>query len=165
MARARSGKVSPNEPDRLWLVIWEITAIQGRLEQLSHRWARAIGITGPQYKILLAVSELNNGEGVPVNVAAKLLQVDPSFVTTQSKMLEKNGLLRRKSSVDDGRVVEMSLTAKGQNHLADTAAQRRMLDHFLFEQFDNRESDQFIAHLASLKTRIDKALLKMALED
>ncbi|WP_430649569.1 MarR family transcriptional regulator [Bradyrhizobium murdochi] len=35
-----------------------------------------------------------------------------SFVTTQSKLLEKKGFLRRKPSTSDARVVQMSLTDK-----------------------------------------------------
>jgi Mn-dependent DtxR family transcriptional regulator len=39
--------------------------------------------------ILTALAELDRGEGVPVNIVSKTLFVDPSFVTTQSKMLEE----------------------------------------------------------------------------
>jgi DNA-binding MarR family transcriptional regulator len=57
-----------------------------------------------------------------VKVVAKMLHVDPSFVTTQSKILEKKGFMRRKTSGDDARVVQMSLTDKSYKRIADLAS-------------------------------------------
>jgi MarR family transcriptional regulator, organic hydroperoxide resistance regulator len=48
--------------------------------------------------ILMAVAELDRGEGLPVNAVSKMLHVDSSFVTTQSKLLEKKGLMRRRAT-------------------------------------------------------------------
>ena len=91
---------------------WEIAAINVHLEEIGQFWAKALGISGPQWMILMALADLDQGEGVPVKVVSKMLHVDPSFVTTQSKMLEKKGFMRRKTSGDDARVVQMSLTDK-----------------------------------------------------
>ena len=49
---------------------------------------------------------------------------DTTFVTTQSKMLEKKGFMRRKTSGDDARVVQMSLTDKTYKHIAGLASQQ-----------------------------------------
>ena len=51
------------------------------------------------------VGDLDTGNGVPVKDVSAMLHVDPSFVTTQSKMLEKNGFMRRVPSRQDARVV------------------------------------------------------------
>ena len=80
---------------------WEISSINMYLEELRQFWARTLGISGPQWLILMAISDLDKDDGVPVNVVSKLLHVDPSFVTTQSKLLEKKGLLRRRPSPTD----------------------------------------------------------------
>ncbi|MDI3566962.1 hypothetical protein [Bradyrhizobium sp. Arg816] len=60
----------------------------------------------------MAVAYLGIEKGVPVNLVSRLMHVDPSFVTTHSKLLEKNGLLRHKSSANDTWILQMSLTAK-----------------------------------------------------
>ncbi len=80
--------------------------------------AKTLGISGPQWMILMALSDMDKGDGVPVNVVSKKLHVDSSFVTTQSKLLEKKGFLRRKTSTEDARIVQMSLTDKTYKHLA-----------------------------------------------
>jgi len=61
-------------------------------------WAQTIGISKPQWMILITVAELDRGHGVPVKDVSTMLHVDPSFVTTQSKLLEKYGFVRRITS-------------------------------------------------------------------
>src|SRR6185437_1064642 len=97
---------------------WVIASINVHLEELRHFWAKALGISGPQWMILMALVDLDHDDGVPVNAVSKKLHVDPSFVTTQSKLLEKKGFLRRKTSTDDARVVLMSLTDKTYKQMA-----------------------------------------------
>jgi MarR family transcriptional regulator, organic hydroperoxide resistance regulator len=86
---------------------WEIASISVHLEELRYFWAKALGVSGPQWMILMAVSELDQGDGIPVNAVSRMLHVDSSFVTTQSKLLEKKGFMRRKPAPDDARVVRM----------------------------------------------------------
>ena len=88
---------------------WTIASIGVHLEELRYFWAKTLGISGPQWMILMALSDMDQGDGVPVNVVSKKLHVDSSFVTTQSKLLEKKGFLRRKTSTEDARIVQMSL--------------------------------------------------------
>jgi DNA-binding MarR family transcriptional regulator len=143
---------------------WEIASISVYLLELRQFWARAIGISGPQWMILMAISDLDKDDGVPVNVVSKMLHVDPSFVTTQSKLLEKKGLLRRRPSPTDARVVQLSLTDKTYKHLASLAAQHEAIDEFVFAEFSENELTEFTNKLAALKNRLEKARLKVALD-
>jgi DNA-binding MarR family transcriptional regulator len=111
----------------------------------------------------MAISELDQGEGVAVNAAAKRLHVDPSFVTTQSKLLEKKGFMRRKPAPDDARVVRMSLTAKTSEQFAELETQQAQVFRFIFEEFDARELSTFTDKLAGLKERFEKASAKLSL--
>jgi DNA-binding MarR family transcriptional regulator len=142
---------------------WEIASISVHLEELRYFWAKALGISGPQWMILMAIADLDQGEGIPVNVVSKMLHVDSSFVTTQSKMLEKKGFMRRKPSPEDARVVLMSLTDKTYKQLASLAAQQDGIHEYIFEEFDERELIAFTDKLAALKTRIEKACMKVTL--
>ena len=140
---------------------WAIAAINVHMEELRYFWAKAIGISGPQWMILMALADLDEADGVPVNVVSKKLHVDPSFVTTQSKLLEKKGFVRRKGSTEDARVVHMSLTDKTRKHLAGLAAQQEALNEFIFAEFDNRALDDFTGKLTALQNRLEKACLKV----
>ena len=141
---------------------WEIASISVHLEEIRHFWAKALGISGPQWMIIVALADLDKGEGVPVNNVSKMLHVDPSFVTTQSKLLEKKGFVRRKPSKDDARIVKMSLTDKTSKHLANLASRQETLNDFIFAEFSARELDEVTNKLTSLKKRLEKASLKVA---
>jgi MarR family transcriptional regulator, organic hydroperoxide resistance regulator len=140
---------------------WEIAAIDVHLQDLRNFWAKTIGVSGPQWTILTALSELDTGEGVPVNVVSKMLHVDPSFVTTQSKLLEKKGFVRRKTSGGDARVVQMSLTDKSCKHIAGVADQQENLNGFIFSGFSDGELTAFTERLIFIKRRLEKARLKV----
>ena len=164
LAKQQPGSSPARNQDVVRRFIWEVASINVHLEELRQFWARALGISGPQWMILMALADLDKEDGVPVNVVSKMLHVDPSFVTTQSKLLEKKGFLRRKPSKSDARVVQMSLTDKTYKQLASLAAQQEALNGFIFEEFDDRQLAEFTSRLTTLKNRLEKAQLKIALE-
>src|ERR1700759_2898751 len=136
---------------------WEIASISVHLEQLSHFWAKTLGISGSQWRMILALADLDQGEGAAVNAVSKRLHVDPSFVTTQSKLLEKKGFVRRQGSEEDGRIVQMSLTDKTYKHMESLASQRESLSSFIFDEFSDRELTELNGKLSGLKNRLEKA--------
>jgi len=79
-------------------------------------------------------------------------------------MLEKKGFMRRKTSENDARVVQMSLTDKTYKHIAGLASQQEGLNNFIFAEFSDRELGEFTSKLAALKTRLEKARLKVAID-
>jgi DNA-binding MarR family transcriptional regulator len=140
----------------------DIDLIGTYLEELGHNWAKALGVSDPQWRIILVLADSDNREGVPVKVVSRMLNVDPSFITTQSKLLEKKGLIQRKASSEDGRIVNMSLTDGAAAHLADLAAQQGALSEYIFADFEPRELEDLTSKLSSLKTKLKKACLKLA---
>src|SRR3954465_3783548 len=165
----RTKRTESNEPggknhDIARQFAWEIAAINVHLQEIRYFWAKALGVSGPQWMILMALADLDQGEGVAVKVVSKMLHVDPSFVTTQSKMLEKKGFMRRKTSDEDARIVQMSLTDKTYKQIASLASQQEALKEFIFAEFDDRELAAFTDNLTSLKNRLEKACLKVAID-
>jgi DNA-binding MarR family transcriptional regulator len=109
----------------------------------------------------MALADLDEKDGVPVNAVSRKLHVDSSFVTTQSKLLEKKGFLRRKTSAEDARIVLMSLTDKTYKHLSGLAARQEALNEFIFAELNDREIGELSDTLNSLKGRMEKACLKI----
>src|SRR6266576_5501096 len=159
--RAASNEFGGKNHDIARQFAWEIAAINVHLQEIRYFWAKALGVSGPQWMILMALADLDQGEGVPVKVVSKMLHVDPSFVTTQSKMLEKKGFMRRKTSEDDARVVQMSLTDKTYKHIAGLASEQEALNEFIFAEFNDQQLDEFTNKLSALKNRLEKACLKV----
>ena len=150
--------------DAIRRLTWVIAAISVHLEELRYYWAKTLGISGPQWMILMALADMDQDDGVPVNVVSKKLHVDSSFVTTQSKLLEKKGFVRRKPSTEDARIVQMSLTDKTYKHLAGLAAQQEALNDFIFAELGNRELEEITDKLAALQIRLEKACMKVTLD-
>jgi DNA-binding MarR family transcriptional regulator len=143
---------------------WVIASINVHLEELRYFWAKALGISGPQWMILMALADLDQDDGVPVNAVSKKLHVDSSFVTTQSKLLEKKGFLRRKTSVEDARIVKMSLTDKTYKHLAGLASQQEALNDFIYGELNDKQLGELTETLNTLKSRLEKATLKVIVD-
>ncbi|WP_205751544.1 MarR family winged helix-turn-helix transcriptional regulator [Bradyrhizobium sp. 6(2017)] len=142
----------------VWPFMWEIRSISACLEELAKFRANVLGITGPQWMFLMAVAYLGKENGVPVNVVSKLMHVDPSFVTTHSKVPEKGGFLRRKSSsANDARVVQISLTANTREHLATLVPRQQALDELALDELGLKVSSEFIGGLATLRHSLEKA--------
>jgi DNA-binding MarR family transcriptional regulator len=151
-----------SQKDIIRKFLWDIASINVHLDQIRQFWAQTLGVSGPQWMILMAVAELDRGQGVPVKDVSTMLHVDPSFVTTQSKMLEKYGLVRRVTSTFDARVVLMSLSDKACKRVANLSSRQELLDQFIFADFDDRTMKDIAVQIASLKDRLEKAILKLA---
>lgn len=79
----------------------------------------ALGITYPQYLVLLLLWEQ---DGVRVSQLGERLYLDSGTLTPLLKRLESRGLVERRRSAEDERVVEVFLTAAGKK------AKRRAAD-------------------------------------
>jgi DNA-binding MarR family transcriptional regulator len=56
------------------------------------------------------------------------------------------------------------LTDKSYKHIANLASQQDALNEFIFAEFSDRELAEFTGKLASLKDRLEKACLKVAMD-
>ena len=70
----------------------------------------ALDVTYPQYLVLLILWE---EDGVRVSRIGERLHLDSATLTPLLKRLESRGVVERRRSTEDERVVEIFLTAKG----------------------------------------------------
>jgi DNA-binding MarR family transcriptional regulator len=157
-----AAKDAAKDQDVVRRLLWDIASINIHLDEIRDFWAKTLGISGPQWMILMALADLDRGQGVPVKDVSTMLHVDPSFVTTQSKILEKNGFMRRIASKDDARVVLMSLSDKASKQISNLSARQELLNQFIFAEFDARALKDVTDQLAALRKRLEKATLKLS---
>ena len=82
-------------------------------------------------------------------------------MTTQSKILEKKGLLRRRRSGDDARIVQLSLTDRAYKAMAALSSRHELLNEFIFAELNERQLEELTNALTSLDNRFQKAGLKL----
>jgi DNA-binding MarR family transcriptional regulator len=84
----------------------------------SERVANARGLTSQQHLLLLMIKGAPDGsEQVTIGEAAERLQLGVSTTTELVDRAEDHGLVRRKRSAVDARVVHLRLTAEGERRL------------------------------------------------
>ncbi|HUR89214.1 MAG TPA: MarR family winged helix-turn-helix transcriptional regulator [Ramlibacter sp.] len=84
--------------------------------------ARSQGITFPQYLVLLHVKGMPGRAWALVGELAEKMLLEHHSVVGLVSRCEAAGLVKRKRSVEDGRQVEVHLTAKGERALNGIAA-------------------------------------------
>ncbi|MFZ2156668.1 MAG: MarR family winged helix-turn-helix transcriptional regulator [Bradyrhizobium sp.] len=145
--------------------IWSVFSIRTHLDDIHQIWANLLGVSEPQWLILLAIDELDSGEGVPGTKIAAKLHIHPVFVTTQTKSLEKAGFVTRITSAVDARFVLMSLTSKARTEIAKLSAQRRALNESLFAGLDDQGLQDVTNKLTEIMKNAEKAARRLSAED
>lgn len=89
-----------------------VYAVSRQITQIYQPLLNELNVTYPQYLVLLTLWET----GIQtVNQIGEKLLLDSGTLTPLLKRLEQKGILNRKRSNSDERVVEISLTEKGNN--------------------------------------------------
>jgi MarR family transcriptional regulator, organic hydroperoxide resistance regulator len=144
--------------------LWDVVSIGTFLEDIRRIWANALGVSGPQWLILMAINDLDVGSGVSVSDVAQKIHVRGTFVTAQTKSLERSGLLIREPSAEDARVVLMSLTHEARSKIAKLSARRKMLNDLIFADLNDRSLRDITDKLTLIRNRIEKAARHLDIE-
>jgi DNA-binding MarR family transcriptional regulator len=86
------------------------------------------------------------------------MSVDPSFISAQSKLLQREELIRRDPSTSDRRLVMLSLTSEGRERMKPAWRNRDRLRAFM--QLDKRQGavDELVKTLDAVQARLGKAV-------
>jgi DNA-binding MarR family transcriptional regulator len=112
MTRTRAASAAPHDPPLgkvldFMRLLW---SVDHRLQSLSKRMERRIGVTGPQR---LALRLAGRFPGVSAGRLAELMAIHPSTLTGILQRLERRGFLERRPDVRDRRRALFRLTARG----------------------------------------------------
>ena len=99
------------------------------LPHLGRQVTNHSGITGAEYVVLVALSELS-APSVNLNRLANGLGWEISRMSHQISRMEEAGLLKKSKNLEDSRCFDVSITKKGRN-IAETAIplQSREINH------------------------------------
>ncbi|MGY4430782.1 DNA-binding MarR family transcriptional regulator [Bradyrhizobium sp. F1.13.1] len=143
--------------------VWSIVEIHSQLEEIHKRWAEMIGISEPQWLILMAIDEIDEGRGVSGISVANKLRIHPAFVTNQTKKLEEKGLLSRVTSLDDARFLQISLTDMARAEVAALSSKRQALNLTMFAGLDQASLDYLNKRLAAIAKNSRLASQKLSI--
>jgi len=113
-------------------LVYDLITIAVRLEAVRDLLSRRMGVTGPQYSILMVVAQAQSAGGVTVSAAADQRHVSGAFVTAEVGKLVREGLVEKRTNPDDRRSVLLRLTAEGEALVGDVAADIRATNDRFF---------------------------------
>lgn len=160
----KTNMAKQEQPDRaIQDFVWNIVEIHSQLEDIHKRWAELLGITEPQWLIIMAIDELDDSRGVSGVAVANKLRIHPAFVTNQTKKLEMMEFLARAPSPDDARFVQMSLTQKARAEIAKLSMKRQALNSTMFDGLDEASIDYLNKRLALIAKNSQLAAQKLSI--
>jgi MarR family transcriptional regulator, organic hydroperoxide resistance regulator len=148
-----------NRSDRRFRgLVFDLLTIATRMEILREHLGRRMGISGPQYSILVAVAHLQNTTGVSVGAVARAMHVSSAFVASESGKLARLGLLLKRTNPRDRRGVLISLAALGRRRIESVSAEIRGINDLFFGGLDQKSFGALCAATNVLVTGSRKAL-------
>ncbi len=119
---------------------------------------KRLGLTGPQYTIMMAVAELQGEMGVSVGRVGDYLHVTGTFVTIESGKLLKKGLVEKNSDSQDGRVSLLSLAPDGVRALQSLFPELQQINDVFFNLDSRAEFKSLCKTLEKLVGNGQRAL-------
>jgi DNA-binding MarR family transcriptional regulator len=139
-------------------MLHNLLAFSSRLEQIRSRFAGLIGLSGPQYTILITVRQLAIVGDVGVSLVAEHLALTPTFVTNESKKLIKLGMLEKEPDPNDLRRVKLRVTSLGERKLESITGIQQQVNDQLFLPVSPENFEVLHTLSAELRNSAENAL-------
>lgn len=115
-----------------------------RLADIRNAIAARVGVTGPQYTMLMSVLHFQGVAGISIGTLAGHLEVTGPHVTGEIRKLAAQGLVRKVVNPNDRRGVLVRLSAEGRKRLLRAFAFIRGANDRLFAQVTGAEFDALV---------------------
>jgi len=113
-------------------LIYRMLMVEERLRHVRAFLGRRIGLTGPQYTLLITLAYLQGASGIPVRSLARNLRVSSAFITSESRRLVERGLLAKRSNPHDSRSTLLTVTASGRRRIEQLVPELRIVNNAFF---------------------------------
>lgn len=113
----------------------------------------------PQDLHLLEHLAEHEAVGVPTLELSRRYGISPATVIAMLDRLQSEGMVQRKRSAQDKRVVEVSLTKRGQQVIQQHLAEDQTFSKNLFATLPPNESEQLQQLLSKLLSSVDRDVL------
>jgi len=133
---SRPALLENDSDDRFRQLVYDLLTVAMRMEAVREHLARRLGVSGPQYSILMAITRLQGPQGVRVGAIAKALHVTSAFIASESGKLAQLKLLLKRPNPQDGRGVLLSLAPGGRRKLDRVAGEIRAINDLFFGALD-----------------------------
>ena len=162
---SRSELLDENGPSdrRFRQFLYDFSVLGSSLESARSYLASQLGLSSPQYKIVMIVAQYQGAIGVSGSDIAQHLHVTTAFITSEAGKLEQMEWLEKRPNPRDGRSVLLRLTSLGEAKVRQIGRERRLVNDRLFRGLSGKDFrhltktfaaliDDFAATASMLKT-------------
>jgi len=121
---------------RFRALVNDLFTIASRMEVVRGHLGERMGLSGPQYSVLMAVAHLEGERGTSVGAVAQAMHVSSAFIASETGKMARQGLLLKRANPDDGRSVLLSLAPAGRLKLDRAAAEICAINDLFFGTLD-----------------------------
>lgn len=104
-----------------------------QVHELRSFIAKQLGVSEPQYRLILAIAQLQREDGVSVGVVAERLWVSTNFVTMEVRKLQSIGWVEKRQNPEDGRSVLLMLAPSGRKAFTEVVSTIQLINDTMFE--------------------------------
>jgi DNA-binding MarR family transcriptional regulator len=156
---SRSALLDNGSDERLRQLVYDLLTIATRMNLLREHLGRGMGLSGPQYSVLMAIAQLQGRIGVGVGTVAKRLHVSSAFIATETGKLSQIGLVIKRANPKDRRGVLLSLSRSAQALIERNRDEIRATNDAFFCNLSRKE---FIAMSSTMASVVQGSRRAMA---
>ncbi|TMJ34339.1 MAG: MarR family transcriptional regulator [Alphaproteobacteria bacterium] len=121
---------------RFRALVNDLFTVTARMEIVRGHLGGRMGVSGPQYSVLIAVAHLQGERGIAVGAVARAMHVSSAFVASETGKMAQRGLLLKRPNPDDRRSVLLRLAPAGRVKINHIAAEIRAINDLFFGALD-----------------------------
>jgi len=143
---------------RFRALVHDLLTISARMELVRGHLGARMGVSGPQYSLLIAVAHLQGDSGASVTAVANALHVSSAFVASETGKLAQRGLVLKQTNPRDRRGVLISIAPAGRIEIGRIGAEIRAINDLFFGALDGKTFVALSAAVGSLVVSSRKAV-------
>ena len=143
-------------------LVHDSLAFAARLQAVRDGYGQIVGVTGPQYTILISIAHMGRNGPVSVTTVADHLRLSGSFVTNEIGKLVAAGLVAKTQDPDDRRRVILEITEAGRRRFERLADVQARVNDVHFGGLSEKDFADLQRIMSGLVTSTDQALSLLA---
>jgi MarR family transcriptional regulator, organic hydroperoxide resistance regulator len=147
---SRASLLDGGSDRRFRTLVSDLLTISARMEMARTHLGRKLGITGPQYSLIVAIAHLQGSQGLSVGALAEALHVSSAFVASETNKLVRRNFLLKRTNPDDRRGVLLSIAPAGRLKLDRISEEIRWINDHFFGGLDAKAFDAMCLGAAKL---------------
>jgi DNA-binding MarR family transcriptional regulator len=118
------------------VLVADLLTISSRMEMVRGHLGARMGVSGPQYSVLIAIAHFQGEHGVSVGALATALHVSNAFIASETGKLAQRGLLHKRANPKDRRGILLRIAPAGRIEIGKIGDEIRAINDLFFGALD-----------------------------